>query len=136
MISWAQFLTAGDAIFTAHSLKTGKWYTFRIQQPRGKQGTFYIKYLAGPNNESDYVYMGALDVQHATIKLTKASRVTATSEVYIAANWTIGRLMRGLDTPNCEVAHAGRCGRCGRPLTTPESTELGFGPECASKMGL
>ena len=26
--------------------------------------------------------------------------------------------------------HEGRCGRCGRKLTVPESIEAGYGPEC------
>jgi hypothetical protein len=34
------------------------------------------------------------------------------------------------------VWHEGRCGRCGRKLTVPESIESGFGPECASILGL
>jgi hypothetical protein len=29
-----------------------------------------------------------------------------------------------------EVWHEGRCGRCGRALTVPESVERGIGPEC------
>jgi hypothetical protein len=36
----------------------------------------------------------------------------------------------------CEVYHEGRCGRCNRKLTVPESIETGLGPECASKLGL
>lgn len=30
--------------------------------------------------------------------------------------------------------HEGRCGRCGRRLTVPESIESGFGPECARRI--
>jgi hypothetical protein len=32
-----------------------------------------------------------------------------------------------------DVLHSGRCGRCGRTLTTPDSIERGLGPECAHK---
>jgi hypothetical protein len=34
------------------------------------------------------------------------------------------------------LQHAGKCGRCGRKLTVPQSIETGIGPECASIMGL
>lgn len=32
-----------------------------------------------------------------------------------------------------ELAGAGRCKRCGRPLTDPESIAAGIGPDCRSK---
>lgn len=32
--------------------------------------------------------------------------------------------------------HEGRCGRCGRRLTVPGSIEIGFGPDCASELGI
>ena len=32
-----------------------------------------------------------------------------------------------------EVWHQGSCGKCGRPLTVPESIASGIGPVCASK---
>jgi len=31
--------------------------------------------------------------------------------------------------------HEGRCGRCNRRLTVPESITLGFGPDCAAELG-
>ena len=36
--------------------------------------------------------------------------------------------------PALEVWHEGRCGRCGRKLTTPQSVETGFGPVCAQNL--
>ena len=33
--------------------------------------------------------------------------------------------------PTFEFWHEGRCGKCGKKLTTPESIERGLGPECA-----
>ena len=35
-----------------------------------------------------------------------------------------------------EFRHEGRCGRCGRALTVPESIDTGFGPHCAAEMGV
>jgi hypothetical protein len=34
-----------------------------------------------------------------------------------------------------KIHHEGRCGKCGRLLTVPESVETGIGPECAKRMG-
>jgi hypothetical protein len=32
-----------------------------------------------------------------------------------------------------ELWHEGRCGKCGRALTVPESIESGLGPVCESR---
>jgi hypothetical protein len=37
--------------------------------------------------------------------------------------------------PELVVRHEGKCGRCGRTLTVPESIDRGIGPECAGKIG-
>lgn len=45
------------------------------------------------------------------------------------------RLSTGRELPEqVEVWHEGRCGRCGRRLTVPESISTGFGPECVKKV--
>jgi hypothetical protein len=48
----------------------------------------------------------------------------------MAAAWLFGHLLERRPLPRCTVHHEGRCGRCGRTLTVPESIESGFGPEC------
>lgn len=35
--------------------------------------------------------------------------------------------------PIMDMYHHGTCGKCGRRLTSPESIELGIGPECRGK---
>ena len=44
------------------------------------------------------------------------------------------RLAAGSMPANVEINHEGRCGRCGRALTVPESVASGIGPESALKM--
>jgi hypothetical protein len=36
--------------------------------------------------------------------------------------------------PELAVYHEGRCGACGRRLTTPESISSGLGPVCAGRI--
>jgi hypothetical protein len=48
----------------------------------------------------------------------------------VAFAWFWDRLRNGNLPEQVEVHHEGRCGRCGRALTVPESIESGFGPEC------
>jgi hypothetical protein len=42
--------------------------------------------------------------------------------------------LAAVEATGWKVHHEGRCGRCGRTLTVPESIESGIGPECAKKM--
>ena len=34
------------------------------------------------------------------------------------------------------IKHVGRCGKCGRPLTTPASLDTGLGEICATELGV
>jgi hypothetical protein len=49
--------------------------------------------------------------------------------------WLWRRLTQGQDLPDkVEVWHEGRCGKCSRRLTVPESIATGLGPVCASRL--
>lgn len=51
--------------------------------------------------------------------------------------WFFQALATGRDLDGvAEVRHAGKCGRCGRKLTVPESIDTGFGPSCAGEIGI
>lgn len=44
--------------------------------------------------------------------------------------------MKGKHSPLIELRYDGRCGRCQRELTHPESLPIGIGPDCFEKMNL
>jgi hypothetical protein len=50
-----------------------------------------------------------------------------------AARWLFNQLANNNLPDTCQLWHEGRCGRCGRRLTVPESIASGIGPECAAK---
>ena len=51
--------------------------------------------------------------------------------------WFFGQVTSGADlSDKAEVRHEGRCGKCARKLTTPESVDTGFGPECSDQLGI
>jgi len=116
-------------------------YTFRInyREANGKYGdAYFINMLAGPDNLSDYSYVGMLNPETGAVKLTAKSRMTADS-------WPV-RLVRrvfaclwadhgaDIEQAGFRLMHANRCGRCGRALTTPESIESGLGPVCRTRV--
>lgn len=129
------FVLAGNAIFTLKSGKTGSRYTYKVS--RGKKSEYrpfwFVSLLTGPQNTNDFTYMGMIeDDKH--FHLTRASKYTTDSIPVKAFEWVFSALARNAEPKNVEIWHAGRCCRCARPLTVPESIEAGIGPECASKM--
>jgi len=139
--SFKQFVLAGKSIFTVHNDK-GVHYTYKVQK-QDEKGTWgvrwFVSLLTGPNNLSDYQYIGILEHMSGTIRLTRASCFTPDSLPVKVVNWALAKVVwpDRLDKlpPGYGIKHEGRCGRCGRVLTTPESIDQGIGPECLGKMG-
>jgi len=131
-----EFITGGNATVTLVSTKTGTRFTYKI---RGNdEGVFFISLLSGPDNETDYKYLGRLD---AAGKLWIGRRVPKWGDIgkdapsSLAFAWAWERLAKGVLLDSLEIWHEGRCGRCSRKLTVPSSIESGFGPECVNKIG-
>jgi hypothetical protein len=131
-----QFIKAGNAYFTVRSQKTGVRYTFRVAKAKPQPGrehwtgnSYFVSLLTGPENTSDYTYVGM--IRDGSFRLTQASTMQADSGPVAAFRWVWGFLNLKQMPPQAEIWHEGRCGRCGRMLTVPESIEAGIGPECA-----
>lgn len=138
-----EYITAGNAYFTLRSKKTGTRYTFRVNKPKDDDNQktyrpanlverYFVALLSGPQNTDDYTYLGM--IQDNVFRLTKASRMNMDSTPVKAFSWAFARLVQRELPEQLEIWHDGRCGRCGRKLTVPESVERGIGPECAGKM--
>jgi hypothetical protein len=89
--------------------------------------------LNGPDNTNSFVYIGIIKNGNQFLWTAK-SRVGKDAPSIIGFTYVLNALvdnnMRGF-----EVWHEGRCGRCGKPLTVPESIASGFGPDCIQKVG-
>ncbi len=92
-----------------------------------KEGTQVAAYLSGPDNEN--AYTGFAFVQGVR------SNVWSRFKVNTRLSAALRTLLYG-DPGEAGKRYAiasGRCWRCNRTLTTPESIARGMGPECASK---
>lgn len=133
------FLLAGRAVFTLQGRDAR--YTFRVARKDPAAGdtrppVYFVSLLTGPDNTSDYTYLGMLEPATGAVRLTRASRYTDASIPVKAIRWALPYLWRGLALPApARIYHMGRCGRCGRALTVPASVESGFGPECIGRIG-
>jgi hypothetical protein len=131
-----RFISAGKAVVTLKSKKTGNRFTYRVSASEDKQALF-VGLLTGPSNDADYKYIGriARDIFWVGRKVPRPGDVSRDAPSVRAFEWTWKQLVRGQLPDQLEVWHEGRCGRCARRLTVPESIRSGFGPECAGKLG-
>jgi hypothetical protein len=132
------FLLAGNAVATFQSRKTGKRFTYRVRLAPVHDGDtreplFFVSVLDGPNNDSDYAYLGCVYTPSQVYRHGRKSRIAFDAPSAVAFDWVWAQLQRGAMHPELAVYHEGRCGRCGRRLSTPESISIGLGPTCANR---
>lgn len=125
-----EFILAGNALFSFKSLRTGKHYTFKVVKVQPEQPHWPIRWrvsvLSGRDNTRDYRFIGNIHIDG------QFSGTLHHTDSFMGFAWCWEHLERCGE--RFEFAHAGRCGRCGRLLTTPESVAAGIGPECQDKM--
>jgi len=129
-----EHILAGRARITIRSKATGTRYTYRIVRDKYK-ATYYVSVLFGQDNETDYAYIGILTEMKGFFG-TKGSKVKLDDPRFKAFQYAWKNAAADAIPSNLEIWHEGRCGRCGRALTVPESVERGIGPECAGKLGI
>lgn len=128
-----EFLFAGNSIFTVSNDK-GEHYTYKVTTAVwNNEQKFFISVLSGPDNNSDYVYVGMIK-NSTRVLLTAKSKFRHDSKAFRIARFALD-IVNGFTElpPGYDIQHEGKCGRCGRKLTTPESINLGLGPVCATK---
>lgn len=125
---------AGKATVTISSRKSGTHYTYKFSKPSDDKESdlYFVSALTGPDNESDFTYIGLAFKDRVAngLKLTAKSRFTPDAPCVKAIDWALKQLANGGHN-DLVVLHANACGRCGRKLTTPQSILTGLGPECA-----
>jgi hypothetical protein len=126
-----RFILAGNARVTLRSLKTGKHFSFKVSKPEGAKAHF-VKVLDGPDNTSDYAYIGFIRDEREYVWGGDKARMGVDAPSNQAFAWTFRHLLRGEVPSELQIWHEGRCGRCGRVLTSPESIVMGLGPVCAT----
>jgi hypothetical protein len=131
------FMLGGNATVTLVSTKSGARFTYKIRvSDDGK--THFVSLLNGPDNESDYKYLGRIvDGEKLWVgrRVPKAGDIGKDAPSALAFDYAWYHLSQDKIPATLEIWHEGRCARCNRKLTVPSSIESGFGPECAGKGG-
>lgn len=130
----ADFIFGGKSIFTIRNVVSGNRFTYKMTRKKslkeGEDDVVFVKVLSRPDNTSDYTFIGTV-FRKETYKHSPKSPFGSEAMSSKAIEWVV-RNVNSLP-PNIEVWHEGRCARCGRKLTVPESIQSGFGPECGSR---
>ena len=135
-----QFILAGNATFTIRSVKTGTRFTFKVTQgKKGKNPPHFVMFM----DQGSFQYMGAIFHDVATnepnlrsFRTTQRSRYDMGQPYTRAFRFLMEHLAEGKLHDQLELWHEGKCGRCGRQLTVPESLLTGLGPECSANAGV
>lgn len=130
----ADFIFGGKSIFTIRNVVSGNRFTYKMTRKKslkeGEDDVVFVKVLSRPDNTSDYTFIGTV-FRKETYRHSPKSPFGSEAMSSKAIEWVV-RNVNSLP-PNIEVWHEGRCARCGRKLTVPESIQSGFGPECGSR---
>lgn len=130
------FILAGRARVTLVSGRTGARFTYQVRMNDRDPTIWFVSVLAGASNVDDYRFLGTIfgrSNPSAFVHGRKSSFADdAPSSRAFAWAWRF--LAKGEAPPECEVWHEGRCGKCGRVLTVPESIASGIGPVCESRV--
>lgn len=140
------FIVAGKAIFTlevsdsfASAKKTRPHYTYKVSKPKFTSPFLFVSVLTGPENTKNYTYLGILFPDTGIVKFTDKSQFHEDAWCVfllrrVCANlW--GNTPHKIEEAGFKLHHEGKCGKCGRRLTVPQSIETGIGPECVKSMG-
>lgn len=145
------YVLGGNATITVVSRGSGARFTYKVEQKRlGRrkndetdeqynarkkrvhEGPRFVSVMTGPDNENSYTYVGHID-EGRGFHLDRKSQISATAPSVSAWRWFWSAVRLKSDkVGQCEVWHEGRCSRCGRKLTVPQSVASGLGPKCAA----
>lgn len=124
------FMFAGKARFTLENTSKGTHLTYRVSACKDKPGLFFVSVLTGSDNTNSYTYLGT--IRDGVYEHGRKSTISASAPSAKAFTLFYTLVSKQYPfPPSLAYHHEGRCGRCGRVLTVPESLRSGIGPECA-----
>lgn len=121
------FILAGNAIFTLVSTKTGNRFTYRVASAKS------CHFVRVRTSTDIYAFLGALKSNLIYVHAIHKSRIAQSAPCVIAFRWFIHHLLKNNLPTTLEFWHEGKCGKCGRTLTVPESIAIGLGPTCLAR---
>lgn len=136
-----RFMLAGMSEFILISGKTGTRFIYKLdkrESTKYKNGEKqYIYWLNTGEKNGTMTYAGVLffDSNDSQFKFGKGARGNLTiGDIRVKSLlYVLNAFHKGKTNINVTVMHTGKCGKCGKRLTDPESIALGLGPKCAKE---
>jgi hypothetical protein len=131
----AKFISAGNAEFVIEDTRTGRHSEYKVTKHKyfddGNRKWNVLLLCRDSSGDSGYAYLGYIEKgmfhHHALYSVYDEE-----SDQFTSFDSCFLRVGRGRELPDfISFYHLGRCGRCGRKLTDPESINRGLGPKCA-----
>lgn len=135
------FMKAGKATMTIESKVTGKYFTFDFKRPKhdetksselvkSKDLPIWVSLKTNFDNAHGSMFIGTIFGNrffHGKKSRIGKDALSVRSFEYWFRSLILNK-QENLDL--IELYHAGKCMKCGRKLTTPDSIEHGIGPVC------
>jgi hypothetical protein len=134
------YALAGKAVLTLRSSRTGRHYTYKLTGTDPNSSVFFVSLRTGGEKKQQWSYIGMARTKAAagqwgqTFWSTKGTTIPVEDPAFRGFRKAWDDLARGVLPKGIAVLHEGRCGRCGLPLTHPESLRTGLGPDCARRV--
>ena len=127
-----RFIMAGNSTVTFLNKKSGNRFTFKVKVPKNFNVDNPIHFVKVLTNPDIYQFIGSVFTNK--FKHSHKSKISNDAQSVKVFNYVFSKLQEGSLDDCIEIYHEGKCGKCGRPLTVPQSTEIGIGPECVKNM--
>jgi hypothetical protein len=122
------FIFAGNALFTVVNEDTKNHVTIKIKKHKDEE-IWFVTTLSGHN----YVNIGTC-FSDKKFKVKKDGILNIGDQKIKVFEWLLDTFLNNQDKyPMVKVYHHGKCGSCGKKLTTPNSIKSGIGPVCGGK---
>lgn len=125
------YMLAGHATLTIVGRE--RRYTYKISRAPKNPFKLWVSVLNGSENTQDYKFMGTIMLKQNgefhRFYVSNKGPIAPDAPSAVALAW----IMRHPEDARMQVYHSGRCGKCGRKLTTPESILTGLGPTCSAR---
>lgn len=121
------YIFGGRGVVTLLS-PSGEHHTYAFRKPkRDDEYPEDVLFVYALHDKQKLFYIGM--IENGRFRLTKASRFLPDTPIVKGARYIMKMSTFDMETP-MKLYHEGICARCGRPLTNPDSIEIGIGPKC------
>lgn len=135
-----KFMLGGKSEFVLHSTKTNEDFKYYVTRKDSSINNLDYVYFVSIMDGNSKTYAGHVwyDKDKNSFFFSQGNKGNVSEKnLHIRSLiFVLNKMMRGEHVGNLEVFHVGRCGRCGKKLTTPESILTGLGPTCSKNLGI